>query len=525
MGMGKEVKISLAALALLLVVFVVVLARRLMGGSQAAAAPPATAARNVDDSPAERPLEPATVQPTLLETSPGAGRPPLSRMTPSDAGSAWKPPRPSEPEEIVPGASFMPKSENLEADAEPRFAARPRTFASTADRYDAAASEPETEIIEPAGVAEPKAEVIEPVGVAEPTPEPAVEISGTGPILPVSDGEPIAQNVAEGAAAPRELTPPMNQAAAVAPEVEAEPLVIASDAANGYRDPQMDASAPVAGDSATPPDAQATVPAAPALPPSSDPSSATPTPASAQLYRQSAQPSTPPARSGYAAGNYAAEPAPVAPPPAYGDAPDNAAPQVAPSVPAVEYEPSFAGDYGRGDSMPAKTENAVVPRQNTGVYYVEPGDSFWRISQKMYGTGGYFKALQAYNRDRFPNPADLNIGDEVATPTVEELRAKYSGLCPKERAAKPGTPQVRAVSTLAARATRPYVVEEGDTLYDIAKYELGDASRWPEIFQLNRDTLSVDIDYLRPGTKILLPADEEQPADMLTRQPDETLRR
>jgi nucleoid-associated protein YgaU len=170
-------------------------------------------------------------------------------------------------------------------------------------------------------------------------------------------------------------------------------------------------------------------------------------------------------------------------------------------------------------------EQAVERRRNTGVYYVEPGDSFWKISQKLYGTGAFFKALQAHNRERFPNPADLNVGDELATPTADELRAKYSGLCPKVRKTKPGTPQVRAVSTLAARPTRPYVVEEGDTLYDIAKYELGAASRWPEIFQLNREALSADIDYLRPGIKILLPAREDQPGDMLTRQPDETLRR
>jgi nucleoid-associated protein YgaU len=332
----------------------------------------------------------------------------------------------------------------------------------------------------------------------------------------------------------------MNQVAVVASE--AEPTAVISDSS-------PDAYAPAG---AALPVAPSTVPDAPAMPSAGEPTppaslgaqaivpdapaSQAPTPVSAQPYRQPYQPSAPPAQTGYAAGDYAAEeapaePTPAASPPAYGYAPGTAAPQVSapqvsPSVPAAQYEPNWAGGYDRSVSPPAaRAEEVVERRQNTGVYYVEPGDSFWKISQKLYGTGGYFKALQAHNRDRFPNPADLDIGDEIATPTADELRAKYSGLCPKQRTAQPGTPQVRAVSTLAARPSRPYVVEEGDTLYDIAKYELGDARRWPEIFQLNRDALSVDIDYLRPGTKILLPVEANQPADMLTRQPGETLRR
>ena len=172
------------------------------------------------------------------------------------------------------------------------------------------------------------------------------------------------------------------------------------------------------------------------------------------------------------------------------------------------------------DYAPAAREAVVEMQQNTGTYYVEPGDSFWKISQKMYGVGGYFKALQEHNRARFPRPGDLNVGDEIATPSVEELHADYSGLCPKERTTRPGTPRVRAVSTLQTGPT--YVVEEGDTLYDIAKYELGDGQRWPEIFALNQQTLSDDVDYLRPGTQLVLPASPEQQVDILTRQPGST---
>ena len=169
-------------------------------------------------------------------------------------------------------------------------------------------------------------------------------------------------------------------------------------------------------------------------------------------------------------------------------------------------------------------------RQNTGKYYVEPGDSFWKISQKIYGEGGYFKALQEHNRARFPNPGDLQVGNEVLTPPVETLREKFSGLCPKERHTKPGTPIAQVSRTLTS-GTRPYVVIEGDTLFNIARHELGDSRRWPEIYQLNRDALGHDMDYVRPGLELLLPAaaDEEsadgETADTLTRNPAEPLRR
>ncbi|NIL97876.1 MAG: hypothetical protein GTO53_09065, partial [Planctomycetales bacterium] len=46
---------------------------------------------------------------------------------------------------------------------------------------------------------------------------------------------------------------------------------------------------------------------------------------------------------------------------------------------------------------------------------------------------------------------------------------------------------------------------EGDTLFDIARYELGDPSRWVDIYQLNAQQLTEDFDYVRPGLKLVMP--------------------
>ena len=73
----------------------------------------------------------------------------------------------------------------------------------------------------------------------------------------------------------------------------------------------------------------------------------------------------------------------------------------------------------------------------------------------------------------------------------------------------------RSASALGGRA---YTVGEGESLFDIARTELGKASRWVEIYDLNADVLGSNIDTLTPGTKIILPDDNARQADPLTRR-------
>ena len=52
---------------------------------------------------------------------------------------------------------------------------------------------------------------------------------------------------------------------------------------------------------------------------------------------------------------------------------------------------------------------------------------------------------------------------------------------------------------------RQYTVQDGDNLFNIAKRELGNVTRWREVYQLNKDTLGENAAYLTPGAEILLP--------------------
>jgi len=61
-----------------------------------------------------------------------------------------------------------------------------------------------------------------------------------------------------------------------------------------------------------------------------------------------------------------------------------------------------------------------------------------------------------------------------------------------------------AARGLRAQAGRTYVVQSGDTLSDIAQAMYGDAGRWPEIFEANKDKLS-DPNLIHPGQELRIP--------------------
>jgi nucleoid-associated protein YgaU len=53
--------------------------------------------------------------------------------------------------------------------------------------------------------------------------------------------------------------------------------------------------------------------------------------------------------------------------------------------------------------------------------------------------------------------------------------------------------------------TKTYTVDSGDNLSAIAKQELGDANRWREIYELNKDVIGKNPDLIQPGMELKLP--------------------
>lgn len=61
------------------------------------------------------------------------------------------------------------------------------------------------------------------------------------------------------------------------------------------------------------------------------------------------------------------------------------------------------------------------------------------------------------------------------------------------------------VTSTAPAAAQTYTVAKGDTLSKIAKQFYGNANRWHDIFDANRDQIS-NPDLIRPGQILKIPA-------------------
>lgn len=62
-----------------------------------------------------------------------------------------------------------------------------------------------------------------------------------------------------------------------------------------------------------------------------------------------------------------------------------------------------------------------------------------------------------------------------------------------------------ATARNVAAASKTYVVKAGDSLSKIAKELLGDANRWKEIYEANKDTIK-DPNTLNVGQKLVIPS-------------------
>jgi nucleoid-associated protein YgaU len=141
----------------------------------------------------------------------------------------------------------------------------------------------------------------------------------------------------------------------------------------------------------------------------------------------------------------------------------------------------------------------------------QPKDNYWSISEKLFGTGQYYQALAQHNAKKYPSEDKLRAGDVILAPAATELERLYPKLCPSP--ARRNTPEnAPRTASVPSRPSggRVYVVQEGDTVYDIARRELGKPLRWPEIYDLNTDILGKQSLDLVPGMQILLP--DESPA-------------
>jgi nucleoid-associated protein YgaU len=136
-------------------------------------------------------------------------------------------------------------------------------------------------------------------------------------------------------------------------------------------------------------------------------------------------------------------------------------PQATPGVFELQDLLRFAGVFGQ----------ATGPK----LYTVKRGDTLSKIAREQLGDADRWPEIFVLNRAIIRHPDRIFPGQVLTLPDA------------------PMTPRPRI-----------YVVRRGDTLSGIARDQLGDADRWPEIFALNRDILS-DPDRIVPDQVLLLP--------------------
>jgi nucleoid-associated protein YgaU len=142
------------------------------------------------------------------------------------------------------------------------------------------------------------------------------------------------------------------------------------------------------------------------------------------------------------------------------------------------------------DQMPLKPTGALNEGEPSFLLYeVASGDTLWDIAYRSVGAGDTKRMVEHI---QYLNPgvdsSNLPVGRTLKLPKV--VPAQMQNMTPTERAKDTGG--------------RVYIVGEGDTLGAIALLELGDGSRWKEVYQLNKTTIS-DPERIRPGQRLILP--------------------
>ena len=152
---------------------------------------------------------------------------------------------------------------------------------------------------------------------------------------------------------------------------------------------------------------------------------------------------------------------------------------------------SFGNETRRGnESGRTKDRNNTKPstpkKPKPTIYEVKEGDSLWNIASRHYKDPTQVARILRAN----PELGDgelLKIGMKITLPAPLEKK-KTTKTAKKKPAARAGF--------------KTYVVQEGDTLSDIARAHLGEAKLWPDIVKANP---GLDADRISVGQVLYLP--------------------
>ncbi len=175
---------------------------------------------------------------------------------------------------------------------------------------------------------------------------------------------------------------------------------------------------------------------------------------------------------------------------------------------AAPVRPAGGKPAGDATQPTVRKAQAALEAPSTAIetHRVQPGDTFSSLAKDYYGSEKHTSFLIRSN-PQISDPNRLSIGAVIKIPPAPSgaessaraagagLRGTPGGLMPARRDAARITPGTR----------RTYEVRSGDSFYAIARDVLGDATRWKELFDLNRDLVNGDPTQLQVGQIVTLP--------------------
>ncbi len=152
-----------------------------------------------------------------------------------------------------------------------------------------------------------------------------------------------------------------------------------------------------------------------------------------------------------------------------------------------------APDSGR-DAVPSPGDG----RAAMDTHRVQQGDTLSSLAVAYYGSASFTHVLVEANPD-LADPDRLKVGAIVKIPSRPQ-----AGETQRQAEPSPSTPTDPS-PTRVDDGGRTYVVKPGDSFYRIARDELRDASRWMELFELNKGVVGGNPTHLRVGQVLALP--------------------
>lgn len=182
-----------------------------------------------------------------------------------------------------------------------------------------------------------------------------------------------------------------------------------------------------------------------------------------------------------------------------------AAPAHADNITEVQTTPPAASHAEPIAEAPPASVQSAKSAPATESYVTRAHDSLWKIAEAHLGDGTRFTEIVDLNPGLFPDgPGFLTAGTVLQLPASE-------------------------ATTAVDPEDSHYVVEPGDTLWDIADEELGDPTRYDEIFEVSDDIVQpdgrtlTDPDLIYPGWELEIP-DAEPPVEVTPQEttPEDT---